>query len=141
MKKIDLQNNIIYNSGDAFLPEKVKTILGTDFIGTSKKTFYVSGWSGVHFLNGIITGYLYLYFNADRQLYFYKLLILHTLWELWQMLIGMSKPYKLTGRSNIVDTIMDTLFFMLGGYLVRRFLKGDKIEMKGLTKGLDYNKY
>ena len=111
--------NIIYNSGDIFLPEKVKNILGTDLIGTSKKTFYVSGWSIVHLINGIIFGYLYLYFKGDSRFYMFKLFIIHTIWELWQMLIGMSKPYKLTGRSNLIDTIMDTIFFMLGAYIVR----------------------
>jgi hypothetical protein len=115
--------NIIYNSGDVFLPEKVKYILGIDLIGNSKKTFYVSGWSIIHFINGIIFGYLYLYFNYDVRLYTFKLFIIHTLWELWQMLIGMAKPYKLTGRSNIIDTIMDTILFMLGAYIVRKNYK------------------
>ena len=35
------------------------------------------------------------------------------------MLIGMAKPYKLTGRSNLIDTIMDTILFMLGAYIAR----------------------
>ena len=113
--------NIIYYSGDVFLPEKVKNILGMDFIGTSKKTIYVSGWSIVHLMNGIIFGYLYLYFKLDRRFYISKLFILHTMWEFWQMLIGMAKPYKLTGRSNLIDTLMDTLFFMLGAYGVRNY--------------------
>ena len=110
--------DIIYNSGDVFLPEKVKNILGTDLIGNSKKTFYVSGWSIVHFINGIIIGYLYLYFKGDSRLYFLKMFIIHTIWECWQMLIGMAKPYKLTGRSSLIDTIMDTILFMLGAYIV-----------------------
>jgi hypothetical protein len=113
-------NNIIYNSGDVFLPEKIKNILGVDIIGTSKKTFYVSGWSILHFINGIIFGYIYLYFNGDRRVYFFKMFLLHTMWEIWQMLIGMAKPYKLTGRSNLIDTIMDTIFFMLGAYIARK---------------------
>ena len=120
MNKINLQD-IIYNSGDVFLPEKLKNILGTDLIGSSKKTFYVSGWSIVHFINGIIFGYLYLYFKGDSRLYIFKLFIIHTIWEFWQILIGMSKPYKLTGRSNLIDTIMDTIFFMLGTYIVRKY--------------------
>jgi hypothetical protein len=122
MNKKDI-HKLIYSSGDVFLPEKVKTILGKDLIGNSKQTFYVSGWSIVHLINGIIFGYLYLYFNGDSRFYIFKLFILHTLWELWQMLIGMSKPYKLTGRSNIIDTIMDTIFFMIGAYVVRKFYK------------------
>ena len=122
MNKKDI-HNLIYNSGDVFLPESIKTILGKDLIGSSKKTFYVSGWSIIHLINGVIFGYLYLYFNGDNRFYVFKLLILHTLWELWQMLIGMSKPYKLTGRSNLIDTIMDTIFFMTGAYLVRKSYK------------------
>jgi hypothetical protein len=111
--------NIIYNSGDAFLPETVKNILGTDLIGTSKKTFYVSGWSIVHLINGIIIGYIYLYFKGDPRFYTFKLFLIHTIWEIWQMLIGMSNPYNLTGRSNLIDTIMDTIFFMVGAYIGR----------------------
>jgi hypothetical protein len=110
--------DIIYNSGDVFLPEKVKNILGTDLIGSSKKTFYVSGWSIVHLISGIIIGYIYLYLKWDIKLYTFKLFILHTIWEIWQILIGMSKPYKLTGRSNLIDIIIDTVFFMSGAYIV-----------------------
>jgi hypothetical protein len=109
---------IIYNSGDIFLPEAVRTILQKDIIGSSEKTFYISGWSIVHFINGIIFGYLYLYFKYDIRSYFMTMLILHTIWELWQTIIGMAKPYKITGRSNIVDTIMDTILFMCGTYVI-----------------------
>ena len=120
MNKLSIQDTI-YSSGDAFLPTKIINILGTDLIGTSKKTFYISGWSIIHLINGIMIGWLYLYFKWDSRLYFYKLFILHTLWELWQMLIGMAKPYTLTGASNLIDTIMDTTFFMLGAYIARKY--------------------
>jgi hypothetical protein len=109
---------IIYSSGDVFLPEALKNILQKDIIGSSEKTFYISGWSIVHFMNGIIFGYLYLYFKYDIRQYFLTMFILHTLWELWQTIIGMAKPYKITGRSNIVDTIMDTILFMCGTYTI-----------------------
>ena len=105
---------ILYNSGDVFLPENIKQILGTDIIGSSKKTFYVSGWSIIHFLNGIIIGFFYLYFKYDIKFYTISLLFIHTLWEIWQIIIGMAKPYKLTGRSNLIDSILDTVFFMSG---------------------------
>ena len=113
--------DIIYSSGDVFLPEKIRNILVTDLIGTSTKTFYVSGWSIVHFITGIFFGYLYLFFNYDIRFYMIRLFIIHTKWEFWQMLIGMSKPYKLTGRSNLIDTIIDTIFFMSGVYIIRHF--------------------
>jgi hypothetical protein len=116
-------DNFIYNSGDVFVPESVKNIFGIDLIGTSKKTIYISGWSIVHFISGILIGYIYLRFKLNSKLYFYKLFILHTIWELWQMLIGMAKPYKLTGRSNLIDSIIDTIFFMSGAYIVLKYTK------------------
>lgn len=111
---------IIYNSGDVFLPKTLKQLLDTDIVGSSKKTFYFSGWSIMHFISGIITGYIYLYLGYNKQptMYYYKLFILHTIWELWQMLIGMSRPYTLNGRSNLIDTIFDTIYFMLGSYII-----------------------
>ena len=108
---------IIYRSGDTFLPEKINTALKADLLVSSKKTFYISWWSLIHFLNGIIFGYFYLYFKYDLKHYLLNLLILHILWESWQILIGMSKPYNLTGPNNIVDIIVDTLLFMSGAYL------------------------
>jgi hypothetical protein len=116
MSKFTMQR-ILYNSGDVFLPENIKQILGTDIIGSSKKTFYVSGWSIIHFLNGIIIGFFYLYFKYDIKFYTISLLFIHTLWEIWQIIIGMAKPYKLTGRSNLIDSILDTVFFMSGAYI------------------------
>lgn len=120
MNKINIQN-IIYNSGDIFLPEHIKIMLRKDLIGSSKKTFYLSRWSIVHLINGIIFGYLYLYFNYDIQFYALKLFIIHTIWEMWQILIGMSKPYNLTGNNNLMDTILDTIIFMSGAFIARKY--------------------
>ena len=114
----DLLKKIIYSSGDIFFPENIKRILSTDIIGTSKKTFYISGWSIVHVISGIIFGYLYLYFNYDIRFYTLKMLAFHTIWELWQVLTDVAKPYKLTGNGNLVDSIMDTIFFMMGAYII-----------------------
>ena len=113
---------ILYSSGDIFLPENVKTILQRDIIGSSKKTFYISGWSMNHFISGILIGYLYLHFKYDVTRYTLNMLIIHTCWEVWQILIGMSKPYKLTGSSNLVDTIIDTLLFMGGSYITLKIV-------------------
>ena len=108
---------IIYSSGDIFLPVSVKHILHRDIIGSSNNTFYISGWSIIHFINGILFGYFYLYFNYKIKTYALNMLILHTCWEVWQILIGMSKPYKLTDSNNLIDTTVDTLLFMSGAYI------------------------
>ena len=68
--------DIIYNSGDVFLPENVKNILGTDLIGNSKKTFYVSGWSIVHFINGIIIGPNKIIRDSGKRLNFCKIILI-----------------------------------------------------------------
>ena len=116
-----LLKNIIYNSGDVFLPDNIKKILSYDIIGSHKKTFYISGWSIVHFINGIVFGYLYLFLKYDKKYYIIKLFMLHTLWEFWQIIIGMSRPYSLSGRSNLIDTIVDTIVFM-GGAIISKIL-------------------
>ena len=117
-----LLKKIIYNSGDVFLPDNIKKKLSYDIIGSQKKTFYISGWSIVHFINGIIFGYLYLYFKYDKKYYIINLLTLHTMWEFWQIIIGMSRPYSLTGRSNLIDTFVDTILFMSGALITKFFI-------------------
>lgn len=112
--------SIIYNSGDVFLPTPVKKLLATDLIGSSQRTFYISGWSIMHFLSGLICGILYNRAGILRpEKYYLNLFIIHSLWELWQVVIGMSHPLKLIGRSNLVDIILDTVFFMFGAYLAK----------------------
>ena len=108
---------IIYSSGDVFLPDSVKKFLSTDLIGSSKHTFYISIWSIVHFLSGIFIGLFYFFMEWNVQTYMLNMFALHTIWECWQILIGMSNPYILTGRGNLVDIVVDTVMFMLGAYL------------------------
>lgn len=116
MTKYSLRE-IIYSSGDVFLPDNIKKFLGTDLIGSSRDTFYISVWSIVHFLSGIFVGFFYFFMKWNLQTYMLNMFVLHTIWECWQILIGMSKPYMLTGRGNLVDIVVDTLMFMLGAYL------------------------
>lgn len=112
---------ILYNSGDIFLPKPIKQLLEKVLVGSLEKTFYISGWSIIHFIAGIVVGYIYLYlgYNRSPSMYYYKMFVFHTITELWQMLIGMSKPYNITGHNNAVDTIFDTIYFMMGAYIVR----------------------
>jgi hypothetical protein len=113
---------IIFSGGEVLLPEKVRKTLLTDIMGNTKKTFYISGWSVVHLITGIIFGYLYIYLKYDIRFYFYNMFILHTLWEILQTLVGIAKPYKLTGGNNLIDSIIDTIIFMFGAYIVRKIL-------------------
>ena len=117
-----LLKKMLYDSGNVFLPDNIKQILTYDVIGSHKKTFYISGWSIIHFINGLIFGYLYLYLHFDKKYYIINLFVLHSIWELWQITIGMSRPYSLSGRSNLIDTIVDTILFMTGALIIRNLI-------------------
>ena len=103
---------LIYHTGDFLLPKSLIKILDIELIRKNK--FYINGWSFMHFLSGIIVGYL-----LNDNCYYYKLFIIHTLWELWQIMIGMSKPFLFAENDNIIDLFIDTIFFMFGGYVVK----------------------
>lgn len=108
---------MIYKSGDFFLPKPIKEFLDKSIYQTSNYSFYINGWSFVHYFSGMLVGAIYLYIGKRMDFYYYYLFIIHTIWELWQMLIGMSKPWKLTGDSNLIDTFVDTIVYMLGAYI------------------------
>ena len=116
MGKYSLRD-IIYSSGDVFLPDSVKKFLRTDLIGSHTGTFYISIWSVIHFLSGVFIGLFYFFMGWNVQMYMLNMFVLHTIWECWQILIGMSNPYRMTGTGNLVDTIVDTLLFMSGAYV------------------------
>jgi hypothetical protein len=115
---------IIYNTGDVFLPKTVRDVLGTILFKypnvEEEYIFYIQGWSIVHFISGMVFGYLYTHLGFNDLNYYYNAFIIHTLWELWQIAIGMSKPFKLSGRNSFVDIIVDTIFFMIGAYIVKK---------------------
>ena len=105
-------DDIIYRSGDVFLPKSVRTILETYLIGNATSKFYVSVWSLVHFLSGVLTAWMLL--NYFPTFSFYKTgFWIHTAWEYWQIFIGMTKYYTFRGA---LDVVTDTAFFM-GGML------------------------
>ena len=111
-------NKVIYNSGDVFLPVPIKQALDKYLYTTKNGSFYINGWTFLHLFSGVFLGTLYLYLGKQIEFfYYYNLFIIHTIWELWQMLIGMSKPWNLTGHSNLIDTFVDTFVFMFGAYI------------------------
>lgn len=114
--KIDLEK-VLYNSGDVFFPASIKKMLDYYIYTTPNNSFYINGWTFLHFFSGMIIGCIYLYLGKKITFYYYYLFIIHTMWELWQMLIGMSKPWKLVGDSNLIDTFLDTFVFMIGTYI------------------------
>lgn len=119
----DKIERIFYDSGDVFLPKPVKKILDTTILGSKTQTFwYIDGWTIMHFISGILFGYLYLKLEYDIDKYYFKMFVLHTIWELWQTLVGMTEPTQLFGLNSLFDTIVDTFVFMIGTYIIRQIV-------------------
>lgn len=120
--------DVLYNSGYLFLPNRLQKFLMYYWVGNPSSTFYITNWSLVHFFSGILFGYLvnkYLIIQNNKKPannYYFKMLMLHTTWEVWQIFIENSNPFVLSGHGNFVDIIMDTVLFMLGAYIYKNFL-------------------
>jgi hypothetical protein len=113
-------NQIIYKSGDFFLPPSVKRILDLSIYKSYNYSFYIEVWHIVHFITGFLLGLIFIKCGYGRNLtkYLWDLFIIHTVWEYWQVYIGMSHPLRLTYHNNLLDIIFDTFVFMSGSYLV-----------------------
>jgi hypothetical protein len=105
------ENNLLYKSGDIFLTGRIKNFLDTILLGDYESVWYISNWTLMHMISGIIIAFL---FEQYKNKYVIGLVI-HTIWELWQIYIGMSNAHnRLSGKNGLIDTIIDTLFFFLG---------------------------
>ncbi len=110
--------DVLFRSGDIFLPQAPRRWLNRYIVGDETTLFYLNRWSVLHFLSGIFVGYILrgigVRGGVGSNTYYIMLLIIHTVWELWQIIINMT---QLTLR-GFIDIITDTLVFMLGGILV-----------------------
>ena len=113
-------NQVIYKSGDFFIPPSIKKMLDRSIYRTSNYSFYIEVWHILHFISGLLLGLIYIKFGYGRNFtkYLWDLFIIHTIWEYWQVYIGMSHPLRLTYNNNLLDIIFDTFVFMLGSCLV-----------------------
>lgn len=112
--------DLLYRSGDLFLPLWVRQILERYHIGNDRTVFYITNWSIVHLLSGVLTGYILLEKYPSLP-YYTTGFIVHTIWEFWQIFIGMTK-WK-TARGSM-DIFVDTAMFMIGMFLFLRLFTG-----------------
>jgi len=110
---------LLYNSGDMFLPKQIKELLDTNLYASDNHSFYINLWTLVHMITGMIIGYLYFYAGYPIASYSYNMFVIHTIWEMWQIVIGMSKPFTVTGENSRIDIIVDTVAFMCGSYITK----------------------
>lgn len=107
-------NAVLFRSGDLFLPKSLRRVLEYYYIGNDTSLVYVTNWTLIHFLTGLLIAYMFKRYK-EQELYLTAFL-LHTLWELWQI-YGENTPMTPRG---FVDIVVDTVAYMLG---VWTFLK------------------
>jgi hypothetical protein len=111
------KDSFIYRSGDLFAPKNVRAFLETFIYGSYNDTVYITYWSVLHLLSGIGLAIVFRTWTMPKNPYIIGFIV-HTVWELWQILIKMSNPFKVVGHNNIVDTLLDTALFMFGMWIV-----------------------
>lgn len=96
--------DFLFLSGDLFLPKQVRSFLEIYHVGSDRSLIYITNWSLIHFVTGSVA--------AWGGLSLWTAFLLHTLWEIWQLLVQ-NTPWTPRG---VIDVGMDTLLF-LGGFL------------------------
>lgn len=108
-----------YRSGDAFLPASTVKFLHQYIVGNDNSLYYINLWHINHFFSGVLFGLFHLYlYKVSSPLLFY--IVIHTLWELWQLFIGMT----VADLRGVIDILNDTVFGTLGVYLTLKLLEG-----------------
>ena len=107
------KDSFLYRSGDIWLPKPIVKALDTYIVGDSTTLFYLNYWHINHFLSGVFFALFHVFvYRIPSPLLSY--LLLHTLWELWQMLIGMTPR----NQKGMLDALVDTLIGLLGVWSV-----------------------
>lgn len=114
--------DIIFRSGDLFLPKPLLRYLEYYWIGNDTSLVYVNNWSLVHFFSGILTVKFFRYMEIKKDIILLSFL-LHCVWELWQILGKNTRIWTIRGQ---IDVVLDTLFFMSGVYLALSFKEDTK---------------
>jgi hypothetical protein len=110
----------LYLSGDLFLPKSVRTTLEHYHVGNDKSLVYVTNWSFMHLLAGLIVGWILKTYYEEYD-YYWTGLAVHTFWEVWQILVKNTPIWKLRG---VIDIGTDTLFFVAGMGIFSRVFTG-----------------
>jgi len=110
--------NFLTRTGDLLLPRPILNILEYYHIGDKTTIFYITNWSIVHFLSGVLTAFLIVRYYPQRNLYWTGFYI-HTIWELYQIAV---RNTPITTLRGFTDTIVDTLLFMFGMFLYNYFI-------------------
>lgn len=115
------KDGLLFRSGDFFFSREIRQFLHTFIYGSYESTIYITYWSVLHFISGILTSYVLKTYMPYIIHSYVVGFILHSLWEVWQVYIGMSRPWNWKGHNGFTDLFLDTGLFMAGMYVYYRF--------------------
>lgn len=107
------KTSLVYRSGDFFLPKDIVDYLNTYIVGNENSLYYLNYWHINHLLSGVFFAIVHLTLYKFYSP-FLTYLLLHTIWEIWQIFIGMT---ALDLRS-FIDILNDTFFGSIGYFIV-----------------------
>jgi hypothetical protein len=107
--------DILFRSGDVFLPASVRKVLEHYYIGNDRSLVYFTNWSIIHFLSGVLLGYILITYYPNLD-YYWTGFYWHTVWEVWQLFVR-NTPRTPRG---FIDICVDTSMTMLGMLFYRQ---------------------
>lgn len=108
--------NTFWKTRDLFLPYELRKFLAHYYIGNDKSLFYITNWSIVHFISGmVLASLLYLVYGKNTQRILIMVFLLHTIWEAFQLYVHNTD--NKTARDKL-DIVVDTIMSILGASFV-----------------------
>jgi hypothetical protein len=105
-------NDLLFQSADLFLPTNIRQFLEYYYVGNDKSLFYLTNWSILHFVSGVlVTLFLLKRSSHPTNKIILISFLIHTLWEVWQIYVKKTPIHTLRGQ---IDVFVDTLLFMIG---------------------------
>lgn len=112
--------DILFRSGDVFLPKPVRMVLERYHYGNDTSLLYITNWTLIHALSGMLVGWILITYYPRKD-YYWTGFMVHNVWEAWQILVKNTPYWTWRGR---LDVVMDTLFFMGGMLFFSRLFTG-----------------
>jgi hypothetical protein len=100
----------LFLSGDLFLPKRLRDALERYHFGNNTSLVYITNWSLLHAVSGILVGYMLIKYYSTYN-YYWTGFWIHTGWEVWQILVKNTPYWTLRGK---IDVVVDTLMYMGG---------------------------
>ncbi len=116
------KETLAWRLGDAFVPEPFRTRLYIPWFEAQLNEttkIELNYWSWVHFASGMLFALLFRHRPLGTAWHW---LAVHSLWELYQVSIGMTDLRDTNRNTEIIDIIFDTAFAMAGFYGARLLL-------------------